>query len=288
MEKKGTKNISISGMDDKRSMENKLLPMQLIYKGKTGQSLPKIQFPSGFSFSANLKHYSNEMESLKFLKEITLPYVKTEREMLGLETQPALLIYDVFRGQTTDKFLVVLKDNILSTKIPPNMTHVFQPLDLTANKFAKNMKFSTWFSRKISLGLENGVELDDIKVDNRLSVLKPLHAKWLVELYNHMPTDEGKEIVANGWKKAGIFDAIKLGSSGLPSLNPFADICPLIESLQLRENLSLSTLFPKELNCFREKIQEGEDDCDSEWEPDGDSDDCSEPELDDDGNAFDA
>ena len=188
-------------MDDKRSMENKLLPMQLIYKGKTGQSLPKIQFPSGFSFSANLKHYSNEMESLKFLKEITLPYVKTEREMLGLETQPALLIYDVFRGQTTDKFLVVLKDNILSTKIPPNMTHVFQPLDLTANKFAKNMKFSTWFSRKISLGLENGVELDDIKVDNRLSVLKPLHAKWLVELYNHCPPMRGKKLLPMVGKK---------------------------------------------------------------------------------------
>ena len=60
------------------------------------------------------------------------------------------------------------------------MAHVFQPLDLTVCKFAKNfMKgmFSTWFSREISLGLENGVELDDIEVDYRLSVLNPLHAK---------------------------------------------------------------------------------------------------------------
>ena len=55
-----------------------------------------------------------------------------------------------------------------------------------------------------------------------------------------------------------------------------------------RENLSLSTLFPEELDCFREKIQESEDDFDSEWEPDGDSDDCSEPESDDNGNTFDA
>ena len=230
------KNVSIFGIDDKRSitatfsitMENKFLPMQLIYKGKTSQSLPKIQFPNGFSLSANLKQYSNEMESLKFLQVFILPYVKTERERLGLETQPALLIYDVLQGQTTDKFLDVLKDNnILSTKIPPNMTHVFQLLDLTVNKFAKYFKkgmFSTWLSRQISLGLESGVELDDIEVDYRLSVLKSLHAKWLVELYNHMPTDEGKEVVANGWKKADIFDAIRLGSSGLPSLDPFADI----------------------------------------------------------------
>ena len=53
--------------------------------------------------------------------------------------QPALLIYDVLQVQTTYKFLDVLKDNnILSTKIPPNMTDVFQPLDLTVNKFAKD------------------------------------------------------------------------------------------------------------------------------------------------------
>ena len=160
----------------------------MIYTGKTSQSIPKIQFPNGFSLSANLKGYSNDTESLKFLKEIILPYVKSERERLGLETQLALLIYDVFQGQTTGKFLDVLKDNnILSMKIPPNMTHVFQLLDLTVSKFAKNfMKgmFSTWFS--ISLGLEVSVELDDIEVDYRLSVLKPLHAKWLVELYNNI------------------------------------------------------------------------------------------------------
>ena len=69
-------------------------------------------------------------------------------------------------------------------------------------------------------------------------------------------------------------------------MDPFADICPLIEFFQLCESLSLSTLFPEELDCFREKIEESEDD--SEWENEGDSDNCSEPESDDDGNAFDA
>ena len=85
------------------------------------------------------------------------------------------------------------------------MTHVFQPLDLTVNKFAKDfMKgmCSTWFSRQISLGLENGVELDDIEVDYRLSVPKPLYEKWLVELYNHMSTDERKFLPMVGKKRA--------------------------------------------------------------------------------------
>ena len=125
-------------------------------------------------------------------------------------------------------------DTTLSTKIPPNMIHVFQRLDLTINKFVKDfMKgmFSTSFTRQISRGLENGVELNDIEVDYRLSVLKPLHAKWLVEYVIICPPTRGKKLLSV--VGTGIFDAIKLSSSGLPSLDPFADICPLIKSLQL-------------------------------------------------------
>ena len=57
--------------------------------------------------------------------------------------------------------------------------------------------FSTWFSRQISLGHKNGVELDDIEVDYRLSVLKPLHAKWLVELCNPLLPMVGKKLTSS-------------------------------------------------------------------------------------------
>ena len=62
-------------------------------------------------------------------------------------------------------------------------------------------KFITWFSRQISLGLENGMELDDIEVDYHLSVLKPLHTKWLLKLYYYMPTDERKKLLPMVGKK---------------------------------------------------------------------------------------
>ena len=188
MDKNGGSNVPIEGISDKRSitatfsvtLDNKFLPMQIIYKGKTGQSLPKLKFPNGFSLSANESHYSNENEALKFV-EIILPYIQGECEKLESVDQIALLIFDVLRGQTTDKVLKVLEDNnILATKILPNMTHLFQPLDLTVNKVAKDFmkkKFSKWFSRQISIGLENGQELQDIQIDYRLSVLKPMNAK---------------------------------------------------------------------------------------------------------------
>ena len=134
MAKTGETNVPIAGANNKRSMtatfsitfDNKFLPMQLIYKGKTNQSLPKVDFPDGFSLSANKTHYSNEEEALKFIGEIILPHVQKERANLRCGNQKALLTFDVFQGQTTDKIFKVLKDNhILVTKVPANMTHYF-------------------------------------------------------------------------------------------------------------------------------------------------------------------
>ena len=173
MAKRNEKNVPISGVTDKRcitatfaiTFDNTFLPMQLIYKGKTQQSLPKIKFPKGFLLSANPNHYSNEKESIKFINEIILPHLQKERTKIGREDQKALLIFDVFRGQTTDKVLNLLKDNnILVTKVPANMTHIFQPLDLTVNKAAKDFtrdKFSDWFTKQINLGLDKGLQLKD-------------------------------------------------------------------------------------------------------------------------------
>ena len=300
MAKRGETNVPIAGVNDKRSItatfsitfDNKFLPMQLIYKGKTNQSLPKIDFPDNFSLSANPTHYSNEVEALKFIDEIILPYVQTQREKLGCEDQTDLLIFDVFRGQTTDKVFKVLEDNhILVTKIPANMTHLFQPLDLTVNKAAKDFtkqKFSDWFTSQINTGLDNGRELDDIEIDYRLSVLKPLHAKWLISFYNYMTTTKGQEVISNGWKRSGIFDAISLGSTTLPPLDPFGDICPLMEVAPPMETLSLAALFPKELDSYRWR-EDDESDDESEWECEDDTTVCDHENTTGDGarNVFD-
>ena len=146
MDQKRESNVSIASISDKRSITatfsitlgNKFLPMQLIYQCKT-VSLPKVKFPDGFSLSINEIHCSNENEALTFIEEIILPYILEEHEKLGCPNQKALFGFDVSGGQTTDKVLKVLGDNdILATKVPPNMTHLFQPLDLTVNKVAKD------------------------------------------------------------------------------------------------------------------------------------------------------
>ena len=58
----------------------------------------------------------------------------------------------------------------------------------------------------------------------QLLVLKPLHASWLIELFDHKTLPAGKAISLKGWEVAGITNAIKKGTSWLPSLDPLHDI----------------------------------------------------------------
>ena len=108
--KKNSTNVTIAGSADKRSitgtfsitLSGNFLPVQLIYGGKTNQSLPRYKFPDEFSLSVNEKHFSNTKESIKLLKEIIIPYVEKERIALGLESeQKALVVMNVFTGQMT-------------------------------------------------------------------------------------------------------------------------------------------------------------------------------------------
>ena len=141
--------------------------------------------------------------------------MKTSEETTGGLSER--MIWDVFRGQMTDKVKEQLTElNIEYVYVPANMTHFFQPLDLTVNGCAKQRmkkEFVTYYSSAIKQQLDSGKQLEDIEVDFRLSVLKPLHAKWLVELFNFFTTTRGKEVIARGWKKiAGLLD----GSTTLP------------------------------------------------------------------------
>ena len=73
----------------------------------------------------------------------------------------------------------------------------------------------------------NGVNLDDIKVKLKLSTLKFLHPLWTLDLYHYLTSNEGRKVVENGWKSAGITDAVSKGVSGL---EPFCSIGSLIRS----------------------------------------------------------
>ena len=121
------------------------------------------------------------------------------------------------------------------------MTSIFQPFDLTVNGYAKKFckkKFNEWYTDQIFQQLDEGKDLKEIDVKLQLTTLKPLHAKWMTELYNHMTSGERKRVVLNGWKVAGIRQAIDQGYVNLPELDPFKDIDPLMSSVEPETNIT--------------------------------------------------
>ena len=91
--------------------------------------------------------------------------------------------------------------------------------------------FVKWYMQQVDSALQVGAKLDDINIEFHLSVIKPLHTKWFIEYYNHISSEAGTEVIVNGFKLAGIYDAIRSGKSSLQSIDPFNDIAPLADSL---------------------------------------------------------
>jgi len=273
MATRGVKSVAIAGSGDKRgitgtfviTLDGKFLPIQLIYGGKTKQSLPRYKFPESFSLSVNPKHFSNTEESIKIVEKIVVPYVEKEREILDNKNQPALLILDVFRGQMTSEVTDLLKENnIFFVKIPNNMTDLFQPLDLTVNGYCKSYfkrKFAHWFAQQFDRQLSLVNKVEDVVIKFQLTEIKPIHAHWISEFYNHMSTNEGSKVIINGWKKSGISDAVTAGSSSLPSLDPFREIDALPQS----QSLDVDTTIPANVSDDFINRRPNDDGDDSDW-----------------------
>ena len=212
MYQKNAKNVPIQGTGDYRqitgtfgvSMSGNFLPIQLIYQGKTNRCQPKFKFPSDFHVTQTENHWANEATSLDLLSEILIPYVVKTREELGLpKDHPWLLICDVFKAQWTDPVKEKVRGSYgKMVPVPNNWTSYFQPLDISVNKPCKDFmrnEAQTWYSEKIKEQLDAGKQSHEVKVEVKISLIKPLHAKWVTKFYDYIRSKP--EIVRKGWGK---------------------------------------------------------------------------------------
>ena len=97
-------------------------------------------------------------------------------------------MWDAFTAQSTDKVIRELaRLNIKVVPVPK--THLLQPLDLTTNASVKKIEkrgFSDYFTSTVTNVLEKEPNRDvaTIEVDLKLSALKPIHAKVLMDIYD--------------------------------------------------------------------------------------------------------
>ena len=187
-----------------------LLPPQVIYTGKTSHCHPNVLFPDGCHIWQSINHWSNQQKMLEYVDSILVPYLtKTRVQQYLSEEQVALLICDVFAAHRC-VFLDKLEANhIKVVYIPAGCTGELQLLDISVNQVYKveiKCQFTHWYAGNIEKGLREGKEVEDVKVDIRLSAIKPIHAKWLVDV--HAIMNEKSDLILNGFRKSGIFECL--------------------------------------------------------------------------------
>ena len=139
------------------------------------------------------------------------------------------------------------ENNIKLQKVPANLTYLFQPLDVQGgpnghSKSFMEKKFTLWYTDQVKNELDKGKKIEEIDISMKLSILKPLHAKWLTDLYNYMTSPDGQAVSLKRWGVAGITEAVQKDLNGLPSLDLFHDIDPLSFTPNAEENTSKMTM----------------------------------------------
>jgi hypothetical protein len=219
METRGSKQVPVLGLEDKRevtalfgiSLANQLLPPQIIYAGKTKRCHPEVNFPVDWNITHSTSHWSTKDTMLEYVDAVLMPFFAKQKQTLGLdETQKSLLILDVFASHRTPEFLQKLQEsNICVVFIPPGCTGELQPLDVGFNndfKQAMKAEFSSWYAHTVAKQIAAGVCPNDVKVDLAMSVIKPLHARWLIDTMKIMETKE--ETMMKAWRNSGISQAV--------------------------------------------------------------------------------
>jgi len=104
MAKEGSKKVPIAGIDDKRritivlaaAMTDKLLPLQLVYQGKSTAYSPTVSFPSDWDVTFSPNHWCNEVTMHQYVRNVIAPNVQDTRKNLLLDVNHrALCIFDL-------------------------------------------------------------------------------------------------------------------------------------------------------------------------------------------------
>ena len=217
MAQEGSKQVPVVGKEDKREItvllavtaSGTLLPPQLIYQGKTVGCHPRITFPPEWNVTHSDNHWSTEVTMIEYLEKVIIPYVVETRKGLDLpDDHPALAIFDVFSAHRCSSVLAKLQsNNIHQVFVPAGCTGELQPLDVGVNvDFKQLMKshFSRWYAEEVRNAMDQGTALSDVKVDLRATVVKPLHANWIISTISTLSTRQ--ESLKKPFETIGIVD----------------------------------------------------------------------------------
>ena len=154
--------------------------------------------------------------------------------------------------------LLLRENNVVNEYVPNNMTADFQVLDLIFNNWVKGImtdKLNNWFAETLRKELDPGKSLDEISIKFKLTTMKPLHVKWVINVFNQLSSFEGKKVILDRWKALGILDALGRGLAGfsVDFVDPYYEIDPY-EQREVHFNITSEVNCASEVHVEKERI----------------------------------
>lgn len=213
-ERLGSSAVATVGADDKRqitaclasSLYGDLLPLQLIFEGKTDRSLPNATEASKavhVHITRSENHWSSQQTMRDWIVKVLLPYTARCIQTHSLRTDSkVLLVLDVWAVHKSEEFRRFLRTehpHVHLVFVPANCTSKLQVADVALQrpfKSAIRRGFERWAAQQLQQQLREHrvVGLGDAF---RMSSIKPKVLQWCVDSWCEL--QNRKDVVAQGW-----------------------------------------------------------------------------------------
>ena len=208
--------VAVIGAEDKRqitvcvaaALDGTLLPMQLIFQGKTERSLPVATAASlaarvDLAFSEN--HWSSQATMQRWIEEVLMPYSNRCIKQHKLRADAKLiLVLDVWSVHKSEEFRAYLRNKhprIHLVFVPPNCTSKLQVADVALQRPFKagiTSSFNEWAALRVREQLQAGAPVG-VSQFLGMKVLKPLALQWCIDSWTAL--SERKLVILDGWRK---------------------------------------------------------------------------------------
>ena len=213
-EVKGAKDVKVIGADDKRqitaciasSLHGDLLPLQLIFQGKTTACHPD-RTPAATAARVHITHSENHWSSQEtmqqYVREVIVPYSEQRIAEHNLPADSHIcLVLDVWSVHKSEEFRMFLRTHfprIHLVYVPPNCTSQLQVADVILQRPFKHglrRRFSEWAGEIIREQIEDG-DVFGLTPYLKMSSIKPLILQWCIDSWSKMK--DGRDYIKMGW-----------------------------------------------------------------------------------------
>ena len=210
----GSKEVMVIGADDKRqitaciasSLDGDLLPLQLIFQGKTNACHPPSTPASQDAYvhiTHSENHWSNQQTMKEWVTEVLTPYATRQCVAHTLAADSHLIlvldVWAVHKSEEFRKFIRTHHPHIHLVFVPPNCTSRLQVADVMLQrpfKHALRQQFNEWAAVIVREQIQNN-ELVGLSPYLKMSVIKPYILEWCMVSWKKMSA--GCDYIKSGW-----------------------------------------------------------------------------------------